>query len=113
MVQGSDFSALSAWCRTAKKRKSRPAAKSKPPTSPVLNPPLYAEADGAPRGGAGRKKRVRFAMDSQSSLSSDPPSDAPRLFNDEEDETPAIPLWTLASFHAGPFLLNSVFASRG
>eukprot|EP00668_Euglena_longa_P002846 GGOE01003330.1.p1 GENE.GGOE01003330.1~~GGOE01003330.1.p1 ORF type:complete len:102 (-),score=10.78 GGOE01003330.1:774-1049(-) len=62
MVQGSDFSALSAWCRTAKKRKSRPAAKSKPPTSPVLNPPLYAEADGAPRGGAGRKKRVRFAM---------------------------------------------------
>eukprot|EP00668_Euglena_longa_P025622 GGOE01032023.1.p1 GENE.GGOE01032023.1~~GGOE01032023.1.p1 ORF type:complete len:131 (-),score=39.91 GGOE01032023.1:746-1114(-) len=122
MVQLADFSAPSAWYQTAQKKKKTKA----PPSvemadwqpSPTFSSQLCAGADDSPRGESTRKKRVAFA-DSQSD-SSDHSTDVPHLFSSdtssvasEEDEVLSVPLWTLASFHAGPFFLNTFFASRG
>eukprot|EP00667_Euglena_gracilis_P018914 EG_transcript_20200 len=119
MVQFSDLSAPSAWYRAAKKQ---PPKRTAPPVaSPTLPPAAPGfETEDAPRGAA-RKKRVVFATDFPAVLcdASDQPSELSRSHSSEssiaseEEDISALPLWTLVSFHAGPFLVNTVFASRG
>eukprot|EP00667_Euglena_gracilis_P010957 EG_transcript_11164 len=121
MVQLTDFSAPSAWYLTAKKKP--PPSTTQQASKPSLAPPrgqlCSEEGDSPPR--AARKKRVAFATDFPDCLSdsSDHPSDLPGLSSSdvssvasEEDDLPPMPLWTVASFHMGPFFLNIIFASH-